>query len=414
MSFLTERIYNNTAIAECFSDTALVGSMVQVEAALARAQETVDMVPKGLGEAVAGVKIAGDTLAEGIAQAGVPVPALLAEMRAALDPEAADWLHYGATSQDILDTAMVLRARDALDGLEAKLGDVIGALNDVATSNLGIPMLGRTRGQLATPISFALRVGSWASPLIALEAELPALRQSALRLQMGGSSGSLSTMAPHGAAICAAMAMELQLANTPPWHADRGPFLAMASWLTRLVTALAKMGRDVAISSRGEVAELRAGTGGGSSTMPHKSNPVTAEALQSAHPVAIACQNGLSSAAIHAEERDGASWAVEWKLLPELFEITGSALAHAQTLAETMAPNAAAMRARIDRTPDVMAEAAVFALAASMGRQAASAAVKEAMANGTSLSELSADIPDADMLADIADKAAIRVFERRK
>lgn len=409
MELLTAAITRHPPVAAALSDASLITAMIRVEAALARAQEAVGLVPAGTAAAVDGARIEGGTLAQGVAEAGVPVPAFLAELRPQIGA-AADHVHYGATSQDILDSAICLCLGDALDEISVQLSETIDSLAAQATKHPGLPMLGRTRGQYATPISFALRVANWAAPLIALERELPSVRARALKIQMGGSAGSSYAMHPHGPAIAGAMATELGLTDSAPWHADRSGFAALAGWLAQVVTALSKMAGDLALSARSEIGEMRAGQGGGSSTMPHKSNPVTTEALLACHPIAIAAQSGLAQAAVHAEERDGAGWAVEWHLLPQLCEVTGAALSHGATLAKTLMPNADEMRAAIDANPAVMAEALVFALAPSMGRVEATAKVKEALANGT-LPE--GDVPSPETLVQIADEAAARIFAGR-
>jgi 3-carboxy-cis,cis-muconate cycloisomerase len=175
------------------------------------------------------------------------------------------------------------------------------------------------------------------------------------------------------------MAGTLGLADSAPWHSDRNGFLRLASWLGRVAAALGKIGADLAILSRGEVAEVTAGTGGGSSTMPHKSNPIAAEALQSLAVLAATCEGGLRAAAVHAEERDGVSWPLEWELLPALFETAGAALERAAALVPTIRADAEAMSARIAGAPEVLAEAAVFALASRIGRAEAQRVVAEAL-----------------------------------
>jgi len=368
--------------------------MVAAEAALANAEADLGLLPAAAADAIAALDVDAvasfEALATGVREAGVPVPALVGAMRAALEPWHREWVHWGATSQDIVDTAVCLCCRDALNRLDHALEALMTTLIGVAESHVDVPMLARTRGQLATPISLGLRIAQWTQPLAGLREEAQDVRRAALRIQFGGASGSRQVVAPHGAAIAAGMAAELGLADGPPWHADRGGLRRLAGWLLRLVSALAKIGWDVSISSRGEVAEIAAGDGGGSSTMPHKSNPVRAEALQSMALVAMACETGLAAASVHAEERDGAMWAVEWALLPCLRETAGAALEAAQDLVDGLTPDPVAMRARIEATPGALAEAAVFALAGATGRTAAETRVKGLLATPESfLTELS-------------------------
>ncbi|MEL6782735.1 MAG: lyase family protein, partial [Pseudomonadota bacterium] len=348
--------------------------MVKTEIALARAQASLGIVPQEAASEIATLQPPDDAsavLADGVASSGVPVPALVGHLRQQMPDEAADWLHFGATSQDIVDTAFCLCAETALDDLALTLSALINALQDLSEAHANTLMLARTRGQLATPVTFGLRVAQWAQPLIGLEGELDALRRAALRVQLGGASGSRSVLGNSANNIATYMASVLGLTAGPPWHTDRSEIRRLANWLTRLVAATGKIGRDVSLMTRGEIAELRLSDAGGSSTMPHKSNPVTAEALQSLVPVAAGYEAGLAAASVHAEERDGAHWPVEWVLMPPLFETAGAALGHANKLLGNLVVDAEAMRERATSDASVLAEAAVFALAPKVGRVAA-------------------------------------------
>lgn len=401
--FIGRAVFGHPPTRACFDDQAVVTAMVRVEAALAAAEADLGMISAEAAKAIAALEgqFSADpaALGEGVRSAGVPVPALVAAMRDALGAAHADWVHFGATSQDIVDTAFCLCFARALGGLEATLATVIDHLEEKASALGDTIMLGRTRTQYATPISAGLRVAQWAQPLIALEREAGEVRRAALRVQFSGASGSRSAVLPNGAAISRAMAGSLGLEDGPPWCTDRSGLLRLAGWLNRLVAALGKIARDVALSSRGEVAEMRAGTGGGSSTMPHKSNPVTAEALQALSELAVTYHSGLASAAVHAEERDGSMWSVEWALFPALFEVAGAALAYAETLVTTLTADAAAMQARIDETPAVLAEAAVFALSSTIGVVDAKKRVGEALKADKPFLEALAERTDFDWAA---------------
>ncbi len=380
---LTAALFGDPQIEALFSDADLVAAMVQVEAALAQVQADLGLIgpaaARELGQGDLAARLDLSVLAAGTGQAGVPVPALVAELRRLLSPEAAEGLHYGATSQDIVDTAMMLTLKRTLDVCEDRLARLLDRLRDQSDAHAATPMLARTRGQLATPITLGLRLANWAQPLIGLEAALPGLRTTALKVQFGGASGSQSAVAPFGAAISEGLAARLGLADAPPWHTDRSAISAVSSWLAQLVAGLAKIGADLALASRGEIGEMRAGTAGGSSTMPHKANPVTAEALQSLNLLSVGLQAGLSASLVQAEDRDGRAWPVEWVLLPQLCVATGAALRHAEGLIGSLQVDAPRMKARIEQTPAVMAEAVVFALAPHLGRSAANALVKDAL-----------------------------------
>lgn len=388
MTALTDPIFGHAPTRAHFSDEAWVGAMARAEIALAEAQSSLGLVPKAAARKIAGLQApcdVSDVLANGVAASGVPVPALVDLLRRDLSPQAADWLHYGATSQDIVDTALILCARAALEDHAANLTKLIDALHTLSERHAGTLMLARTRGQLATPVTFGLRVAQWAQPLIRLETQLDDLRAEALRVQLGGGAGSLSALGDTGPDIASKMAEELGLSDGPPWHTDRSAIRQLGSWLGRLIAATGKIGRDVSIQTRGEVAELRLTDAGSSSTMPHKANPVIAEALQSLIPLAIGCEAGLAAAPVHSEERDGANWPVEWALMPQLFELAGAALSHADGLVRSLIVDADAMRARAEADPSVLAEAAVFALAPQVGRVEASRIVSQALASDTPL-----------------------------
>jgi len=408
-AFLTAPIFGNDAIRACLDDKAVAQAMVRVEVALASTQAAAGIVPQDAAQAIsklgASIDIQASDLAQGTATAGVPVPALLKVMRAELAPEFADWLHYGATSQDIIDTALCLCHRDVLDHLADTLGRNIDALEALSIMHRDTLMLGRTRGQLATPITFGLRVAQWAQPLIALEGELVQLRSAVLRVQLGGASGSRNTFGPAADDIAQGLANMLGLHNSAPWHTDRSGLGRLANWLGRLVEAGAKIGKDVGLSSRGEIGELRLTNGGGSSTMPHKSNPVTAEALQSLAVMALAYQAGISASAAHAEERDGVLWAAEWALLPMLCEVAGAAMAHTATLLAHLDVNTDTMRTRIDTMPEAKAEAIVFALAQDVGRVKAAKIVGQILTSGLPLIEALAAYPHVDWDTALSDSA---------
>lgn len=379
--------------AETLSEARFVAHMITVEAALARACGTVGIIPQDvaarLSDALAQTRIDPRDLGAGTAATGVPVPALVKQLQAGLGADG-QFLHWGATSQDIVDCAHVLQWRDMLDMLAARVAQLLDALQHASDAQSETLMAGRTRSQVATPISFGLRIATWAQPLIALDAALPDIRARLLRVQFGGASGSASAVGTHGAALSAELARELGLADAPCWHTDRMSIMAVGGWLAGVSAALAKMARDLVTLGRSEIAEARAGTGGGSSTMPQKSNPVGAEAIITLADWTACLQPALTRAASPMEERDGAAWALEWLALPQMGMATAAALRHAQALADSLTADPARMAVQLDAgNGAVLAEAASFALAAYMPRPQAQEVVKAALAraveNGISL-----------------------------
>lgn len=215
-------------------------------------------------------------------------------------------VHYGATSQDIVDTAYCVCFKACLPHIVGEISRLIDQLDELSSRHVDTLMLARTRGQLATPITMGLRLAQWAQPLISLEAETDDVRVAALCVQLGGASGSKNVFGGKGADISKSLSARLGLEDSPP-RSDRSGVRWLANWLLRIVSATAIIGRDFSIASRGEIGELRPTRGGASSSMPHKSNLVLSEALQSLAPIASACEAALAASSAHAEERDGAN-----------------------------------------------------------------------------------------------------------
>ena len=297
----------------------------------------------------------------------------------------------------MIDTAHVLQYGACLDILAARVSALIDRLDAQSLSHADTVMAGRTRGQIATPISFGLRIAQWAHPLIDAEADLETVRARLGRVQFGGAAGANTAVAPHGPAIAQGLAEELGLRFSPPWHTNRTGPIGFAAWLGSVTAALGKIARDVILLSRSEIAEARAGSGGGSSTMPQKANPVLAEAIVTLSHLAQTAQAGLAAAASPAEERDGSAWAVEWALIPQAVLATGAALRHALSLAETLTADADAMARTLAAADGVMAEAASFVLARHMPRDAAQQLVKQALADDRPLAQALAARTDLEI-----------------
>ena len=381
-------LFGDPAMAAILSDAQDVARMIRFERALARVQGELGLIPReaanAIDAALAPVRLDPEALAEGTTAAGVPVPALVAALRAEVPDGHGHWLHWGATSQDVVDTAQMMALREVTAVIVERLSDLSATLERLAVAHAGTVMAARTRGQIATPITFGLRIAQWAAPLIEASAAAPRAKA-----QFGGASGGHTAIAPHGPAVSRALARALDLDPAPPWHSNRRPIAGFADWQAGIAQALAKLAEDLMLMMRSEIAEVRAGRGGGSSTMPQKSNPVEAEAIATLSRLVAVARAGLGMP--HREERDGAAWALEWALLPQIALATGAALRHAQALMDTLVPDAARMRANLEASPGAMAEAASFALAGQMPRAKAQSLVKEALA---------ADGPFADALTE--------------
>ena len=392
-----------------FTDDARIRTMLRVEGALARVQGELGLIPQDAARAIerAAAEIVIDpvALAARTARDGVPVPALLAAFRQAMGaPARAQYLHWGATSQDIMDTALALRLGQAVALWQDRLGRLIAALGDLARRHAELPMAARSYGQAATPTGFGAVVAGWGQPLIRHHARLARARDGIAVVSLGGAAGTLSAMGPRGPAVRAALAQALGLADPGhSWHAQRDGIGAFAAALAGLATSLGKFGEDLILMSQSGIAEITLADSGGSSTMPQKRNPVGPSVL-----VALARQAGtlagaIQQAGLHRQQRDGAAWFLEWLTLPQLCISVGRALSLGLELATTIRPDPESMARGLDEeTGLIHAEALSFALARLMPRPEAEARIKalcgEALARRVPLGRLVAEaFPGLDL-----------------
>ena len=392
-----------------FTDTAEVRAMMLVEGSLAKVQGTLGIIPEISAAAIhrASLELQIDPSGLGTAtgQNGVSIPGLVAEFRKLMQaPEHAQYLHFGATSQDITDTALMLRVRQLLalqeNGLKTLLRDLATLARDHATT----PMVARTYGQSATLTSFGATVAVWGHMLADLMEALPALRGDVLWVSLSGAAGSGSVLGPNPDEVRQHLAAAVGLRDPKrSWHADRGPILRLAAWQTQLAAALGKIAQDVWIMTQSGMKTVTLGAKGGSSTMPQKENPVQPSAIIALANMASGLNATLTQAAQHREARDGAAWFTEWMALPQLCLTAGSALTISGTMIESLVPNTDAMAVQIAETHDmIMAEAVTFALAKTMPRPDAAAllkeAVQQAISQGTGLLKIvQSRFPDLDM-----------------
>lgn len=403
--------------ATLFTDTAELRAMLLVWGALAQAQAKVGMVPelsaKAIQRAAMEIQVDPAALAAATGQNAVPVPALLTAFRDEIKaPEHAAWVHYGATSQDIMDTGLALRLRQVLALAEARLVNILGALGTLADTHAETVMAGRTYGQIATPTTFGAMAASWGWPLITLLQALPAQRDAVLRVSLSGAAGTLSVMGDHGPAVRAGLATGLGLADPGhSWHSDRSGLAGLSAWITQVTATLGKIGADLALMAQSGISEARSGTAGSSSTMPQKQNPVGPTVLMAIAAQVVGLNSVMQSAQIHRQQRDGAAWISEWMSLPQICLGLGRSLTFAQDAINTTVPDPAQMRANLDDGRGlIFAEALSFRLAQSMPRPEAQAAVKSLCAtclrDGTPLPDLAkAAHPTLDMTG-VFDKAA--------
>ncbi len=399
-------LFADDTVAAQFEDRERIRSMLRVEAALAIAEARAGLIP---AEAAQRIDAAARTLepdpaslAAATAGDGVPVTALIDQLREAVGGGAADFVHWGATSQDIMDTSLILGLREITVILDQRLADLVDRLLTLARRHAETPMLGRTRSQGAVPTSFGLKAAGWAAPLQRHRARLAELKPRVLAVQLGGAAGTRSVLGEHGIRVVRELARELSLAcPVLPWHTHRDGLAELAGWLSLVTGSLAKLGQDIILLTQTGISEVRVG-GGGSSTMPRKNNPVGAELL-----VALGRHNAvllgeMHQAMIHGHERDGAAWNSEWLALPQMAVGAGTAIARATVLIDGLTVDAQRMSDNLSALNGLAcAEAALFALARHMPRREArelvNTAVERTGADGGHLLDQLAALTDADV-----------------
>ncbi|MGB8815273.1 MAG: lyase family protein [Paracoccaceae bacterium] len=376
-------LFNDPETAALFTDSAEVRAMMLVEGALAKAQGDLGLIPADaaafLHRASFELQIDPTGLATETAINGVPVPALVAAFRrAAQAPAHTDWLHWGATSQDIMDTGLALRLKRLLALWDARLITLCKSMGQLAETHADLPMAARTYGQSATPTSFGAVVASWGHPILRHRTRLLAMREDLTQVSLSGAAGTLSAMGALGPQVRTRLAASLDLADPGhSWHSERDSIAAFASWMAGLTASLGKMGEDLILLTQSGIGEVSLTGAGASSTMPQKQNPVGPSVLVALARQTIGLSATIQGAALHRQQRDGAAWFTEWLTLPQLCISTGRALTLAVDLVPRIIANPAAMAEGLAAEGSLIrAEALTFALASRMPRPDAAAAVK--------------------------------------
>lgn len=379
-------LFNSSAMAEIFSDEQFVRCLLEVEGSLARVQGQLGVIPAEAAEQIASqagtLSVDFDQLRSGTERAGFPVIELVRQLRAHVGNDTADYVHWGATTQDVMDTALVLQIRAAIAILEPGLKTLIQSLARFADQHRHTLMAGRTHSQQALPIPFGLKVAGWLAPLIRHCERLSQLKPRVLVLQFGGAAGTLAALGKAGIPVRNALSTELELGiPLMPWHTQRDALAELANWLSLLTGSLAKMAQDVILLAQSEIAEARESSDvarGGSSAMPQKSNPVVSEFILVAHRTNASLLSSMHQALVQEHER-GTYGQMEWLALPQMFALTGSALEKAGWLGENLVVDADRMRANVAASQGLMlAEAVSYALAPYIGVTAAKKTVSEA------------------------------------
>jgi 3-carboxy-cis,cis-muconate cycloisomerase len=370
----------------CFADTAWIGSMLAVEAALARSESWIRLAPEALAPAIEAIRpeefdLPSLGVRAGIA--GVPTIPFVQAVQKRLPADLERSFHKGATTQDVIDTALVLRVRDGLDLIARDLCAIMTGLSRIADEHRSTPCVGRTYGQHAAPISFGYKAAVWLTGIADVTDRLPELRRRVLVASLGGPVGTLASLGADGPHVLGGVAQELRLGVTPLcWHTNRGRIAETGAWLAQLTGALAKMATDVVSLVSTEVSEAsepHMPGRGGSSAMPHKRNPVGSTIILAAHAAAKGHVATLFEAIASAHERPAGLWHAEWTALPSLFGLVSGALREAKLLADGLVVYPERMRANIDLTRGLLfADAAAGRLGTKLGREAAHHLVEQA------------------------------------
>lgn len=392
---LLDLLFSTEEMRLVFSDHGRLQGMLDFERALALVEGRLGVIPAQAAEVIARPRppAAFDlaALASEAEQAGnlaIPLIRALTALVARDDAEAARYVHWGATSQDVIDSGLALQMRAGLDLLDDDLARLAAALAQLAQTYRATPMAGRTWLQQAAPITFGLKVAGWLSAVKRDQQRLRELRGRALAAQVGGAVGSLAAFGAQGLAVADAVADELGLqAPDIPWHAQRDRVAEVATVLGLLVGTLGKLARDLALLAQSEVAEAREPGDpqrGGSSTMPQKRNPVGAAVALAAAQRVPALVATLLAAMPQEHERGLGGWQAEWETLPEMFLLAAGALRRMREAMEGLEVDTERMRANLDVTHGfIYAEALSLALAQHVGRERAHALIREAVQRAT-------------------------------
>lgn len=409
---LIDSLATTEALADVFSDASVLDAMLRVEAALARVQARAGLIPAQAAEAIMAAAHPDGFEAIAIAretqQSGTPVIGLvhaLAARVAAADPASATYVHWGATSQDITDTAFVLTLKRARQVMAADQQRLERALHGLSERHVDAVMLGRTLLQPAAPTTFGLKAAGWFAAARRSWRRVEAACDAGLMLQFGGAAGTLAAFGDRGPALAQDLAAALELpAPDAPWHAHRDRLAAIVAALGIYVGTLGKIARDVSLLMQHEVGEVSE-IGGGSSAMPHKQNPVGSAVVLAGATRAPGLVASFLSGMVQEHERSVGGLHAEWPTVASLVQTAGAALSAMAHAAERLMVDPDRMRANLDATHGaVLSEQIVMRLAPALGREAAArmvaTAADESRRTGESLVAIIKAMPhiSADLL----------------
>jgi 3-carboxy-cis,cis-muconate cycloisomerase len=370
-------LFDSADVDAALADTALVAAMLETEAALAAAEAEAGVVPSeaadAIGRACRDLHPDPAELGREGASAGNPVPALVTRLTAAVPEDARRWVHHGATSQDILDTALMLVAKRATGVVVDRLddcGDECAALADAHRDTL---MVGRTLGQQAAPTTFGRKAAGWLVAFDDAATRLAQVRESRLAVQFGGAVGTLAMLGEQGQTVVEGLAGRLELcAPALPWHTDRSRVLDLVTAAAFSGVGCDKVAGDVVLMTQTEVGELTLADAGGSSAMPHKRNPVDAILVRAAARRLPGLVATVVAATDQEHERATGGWHAEWAPMRDVLRLVGGMAERTARMLGGLSVHAGRMRANLDHTGGlVMAEAVAARLKPTLGRTTA-------------------------------------------
>lgn len=316
-------LFSCEEISDLFSFQAELDAMLLFESKLAQVEAELGVISDSdaseIMKACAKFEPDHEKMRKAVAADGLVVPELIRQLKASLSVDVQKSLHHGATSQDVIDSGLVLRLGKAIELMSARLNRILNQLRALDKDVAGRTLNARTRMQVAYPMAVSDRIQTWLSPLQSASSRLSQVKKDLLLVQFGGAIGNLRGLEEKGPLIRARLAEELGLSNPGrSWHVDRFGLRNFANWMSDVSIALGKIGTDISLMAVNEVEEVKMAGGGTSSAMPHKQNPVKAELLITLARNAALHAGGMQHAGVHEFERSGANWSLEWLLLPEI------------------------------------------------------------------------------------------------
>jgi 3-carboxy-cis,cis-muconate cycloisomerase len=403
--------FGDAAMHEVFSEEAAIRAWLEVEMALAEAQADLGVIPEAAAAAIredlAGLRLAPGTLAEGTRHVGYPILPLLQAAGRAARPEVRAWLHWGATTQDIMDTGLALQLRDAVLRIEALEHDLGSALVRLATEHRGTIMAGRTHGQQAVPTTFGAKAAGWLDELTRHHRRLRELRPRLLVVQLFGAGGTGAALGASSPAVRRRLAERLGLANVDvPWHTSRDGIAEVCFVVAAASGLCVRIAREVIDLARTEIWEVREAIThgrGASSTMPQKANPILSESIVGLGTISATQLPAAWAAMQPRHERAAGEWQVEWDVVPALFSTAAGALARTSEMLSGAVIDAERMRANLDAEGGlIMAESLMMALAPECGRARAHDIVYDLCVSARRQGRPLREVVEAELPADLA------------